>query len=331
MNKFWLILLVKSVCLLGFELRTFDEGPHQQLAHQTREARDVIVVAVEPTHWKNRKHTIRGGLHVRRSEHVSHALVPWAADETSEAVEARALWRTADTPTLEFVHIHKCGGQTFNVVAPELLCAQRWKSNASVHCSRCAGGSGPGGSAESILQQWSTKWGKCGGPCCVVRPDPSNSLPALLKKMPIKPRFVSDRGEFDAHVIPWAQNTHTQEKRRPQFQPLLCRVSCVRVCSDLERRVPGPARDVQGSHGAAAVRALDLRDHVRVPRPRRQHAAARRRRVPGDGRAAQRARASQLVRVSTTKARDVRFGRWGFESETECARLSRVCYDPSVL
>lgn len=130
----------------------------------------------------------------------NHAPVPWAADETSEAIEARALWRNAKTPTLEFVHIHKCGGTTFNAVAPALLCAQRWQSNESSPCSRV-------GCLRGDLAEWSSKWSKCGGPCCVVRPEPANSLPALLKKMPIKPRFASDRAEFSAFVIPWAPRT----------------------------------------------------------------------------------------------------------------------------
>ena len=44
--------------------------------------------------------------------------VPQSTDDTSEAYHASQTFATDRKASLEFVHVHKCGGMTFNRVAP---------------------------------------------------------------------------------------------------------------------------------------------------------------------------------------------------------------------
>ena len=48
--------------------------------------------------------------------------VPQSTDDTSEAYHAARTFSTDRKASLEFVHVHKCGGMTFNRVAPKFVC-----------------------------------------------------------------------------------------------------------------------------------------------------------------------------------------------------------------
>ena len=47
--------------------------------------------------------------------------VPQSTDDTAEAYHAARTFSTDRKASLEFVHIHKCGGMTFNRVAPRFV------------------------------------------------------------------------------------------------------------------------------------------------------------------------------------------------------------------
>ena len=92
--------------------------------------------------------------------------VPQSTDDTSEAYHAARTFSTDRKASLEFVHIHKCGGMTFNRVAPRFVCGT----------SNCRNST-----------------------CCVVRPhNPS------LYELEYRPRYGAAFEELDAFRLPWS-------------------------------------------------------------------------------------------------------------------------------
>ena len=125
------------------------------------------------------------------------AWVPRGADDVSEAVAFRSRFYE-DRGTLEFVHVHKCGGMTFSHVAPGVVCPSAFDEGP------CGGCVSPWGYKKhpKTMAAWDGE--ACGAPCCVMRQRPS--LPALLDAWPFPgtpPRFVSAFEEFDAFALPW--------------------------------------------------------------------------------------------------------------------------------
>ena len=92
--------------------------------------------------------------------------VPQVLDDTSEAYHASQTFATDRKASLEFVHVHKCGGMTFNRVAPRFVCGT----------SNCRNST-----------------------CCVVRPhNPS------LYELEYRPRYGAAFEELDAFRLPWS-------------------------------------------------------------------------------------------------------------------------------
>ena len=125
------------------------------------------------------------------------AWVPRGADDVSEAVAFRSRFYD-QRGTLEFVHVHKCGGMTFSHVAPGVVCPSAFDEGP------CGGCVSPWGYKKhpKTMAAWDGE--ACGAPCCVMRQRPS--LPALLDAWPFPgtpPRFVSAFEEFDAFGLPW--------------------------------------------------------------------------------------------------------------------------------
>ena len=105
--------------------------------------------------------------------------VPQVADNTAEAYHAAQTFATDRKASLEFVHVHKCGGMTFNRVAPKFVCGT----------SNCRNGT-----------------------CCVVRPhNPS------LYDLEYRPRYGSAFEELDAYRLPWQQHVYKAAMAREPF------------------------------------------------------------------------------------------------------------------
>ena len=118
----------------------------------------------------------RGGTY---DPHASIHWVPQVSDDTAEAYRASRTFSTDRKASLEFVHVHKCGGMTFNRVAPKFVCGT----------SNCRNGT-----------------------CCVVRPhDPS------LYDLAYRPRYGSAFEELDGFRLPWGQHVYKAAMARIPF------------------------------------------------------------------------------------------------------------------
>ena len=118
----------------------------------------------------------RGGTY---DPHASIHWVPQVSDDTAEAYRASRTFSTDRKASLEFVHVHKCGGMTFNRVAPKFVCGT----------SNCRNGT-----------------------CCVVRPhDPS------LYDLAYRPRYGSAFEELDGFRLPWGQHVYKAAMAREPF------------------------------------------------------------------------------------------------------------------
>jgi len=115
--------------------------------------------------------------------------VPQTLDDTSEALNAHQRFAKDRKASLEFVHVHKCGGTTFNRVAPTFVCA--------ADACGCNG-------------RWNVS--KCAPPCCVVRPR-APSLYELTKR----PRYGSALEEQDAFRLPWGTHIFKAAMVREPF------------------------------------------------------------------------------------------------------------------
>ncbi|KAJ1445266.1 hypothetical protein M885DRAFT_550502 [Pelagophyceae sp. CCMP2097] len=135
--------------------------------------------------------------------------MPWAAGPTAEMIEAHQKWPAAVGATVEFVHIHKCGGLTFNAVVPRVICGAG---------SKCLGG-------FNAVQWQSLR----AAPCCVVRPDDiASRLAELAARYATPPRFVSSRDEASAFSLPW--------KRGKTFKAVMVREPYARWVSEQQYR-----------------------------------------------------------------------------------------------
>ncbi|KAH8057702.1 decanoate-CoA ligase [Aureococcus anophagefferens] len=147
------------------------------------------------------------------------AWLPAAADDTAEAVALRTNFYGRGG-TLEFVHVHKCGGLTFSHVAPRFVCPL---ADGPAPCGGCVS---PWGyrNHPKTLGAWAGE--TCGAPCCVMRQRPS--LPALLDAWPFdaRPRFVSAYEEFDAFALPWVVGA--------TFKAVMVRDPYARFLSDVQ-------------------------------------------------------------------------------------------------
>ena len=116
--------------------------------------------------------------------------VPQARDDTSEALHAQQTFAKDRKASLEFVHVHKCGGTTFNEVAPAFVCA--------TDACGCRHG------------RWNAT--QCGQPCCMVRPrHPS------LYDLAVRPRYGSAFEELDAFRLPWGRHIFKAAMVREPF------------------------------------------------------------------------------------------------------------------
>ncbi|KAH8098587.1 decanoate-CoA ligase [Aureococcus anophagefferens] len=147
------------------------------------------------------------------------AWLPAAADDTAEAVALRTNFYGRGG-TLEFVHVHKCGGLTFSHVAPRFVCPL---ADGPAPCGGCVS---PWGyrNHPKTLGAWAGE--TCGAPCCVMRQRPS--LPELLDAWPFdaRPRFVSAYEEFDAFALPWVVGA--------TFKAVMVRDPYARFLSDVQ-------------------------------------------------------------------------------------------------
>ena len=116
------------------------------------------------------------------------ALVPSANDDVAEALDARDRFQRGGS-YVEFVHIHKCGGQTFNRVIPDLLCGEH-----------------------------GTVMKTCKDPtCCLVRP-PGPFPEALKETNGSTLKFASAHEEFSAYAMPWTNRTLKATMVRRPFE-----------------------------------------------------------------------------------------------------------------
>ena len=161
---------------------------------------------------------------LRTSSLKAPALVPFAVDEIIEAAQSRERWQN-NNGTLEFVHVHKCGGSTFNKVVPVLLCGK----NDDVILSR----------------------GRLDPGCCLVRPSPS--LVEALEKWTFArpPRYVSAKEEFSAYVLPWSprQTFKAIMVRRPFERWVSEMLFACRVRGEDPLRVELALNGSQAEHG----------------------------------------------------------------------------------
>ena len=112
---------------------------------------------------KEAGHYVQNRSNLSTSTLTGLALVPSASDDVIEAGRSRNAWQGE---MIEFVHIHKCGGSTFNQIVPAALC-----TNDTHRCTDPT--------------------------CCLVRPsDPG--LPEALAKVRVPPKYVSAKEEFSA-------------------------------------------------------------------------------------------------------------------------------------
>lgn len=115
--------------------------------------------------------------------------IPFAANAVSEAVLTATRWAQPNHGlTIEFVHIHKSGGMTFNALASALSCGLQPNVSMFQH---------PDHASENCARKM----------CCLIRPHPSlkAALASWVGDSP--PRFVSARDELSAFERPWTPLT----------------------------------------------------------------------------------------------------------------------------
>ena len=127
--------------------------------------------------------------------------VPQATDDTSEAYHASRTFANDRKASLEFVHVHKCGGMTFNRVAPRFVCGTSACRNST---------------------------------CCVVRPhNPS------LYELEYRPRYGAAFEELDAYRLPWSTpHVHKAAMAREPFRGIGARSASSVPTSTREGRRP---------------------------------------------------------------------------------------------
>lgn len=133
--------------------------------------------------------------------------LPYAPDPTTEAIDALRRW-PAGNLTIEFVHIHKCGGMTFNQVASSLVCNDATE--------------------------------------CLVRPPPNlaSALSNWTQYPP--PKFVSDRLERSAYEHPWTRQVLKAVMVRRPFERWVSEVEF--GCRAQNHGQPPPLQSLQSWH-----------------------------------------------------------------------------------